>query len=379
MKIASFFSGAGGMDLGFILSGHEIVFSIDFNHTVYRTYNNNITKYMPHKSIYEDITYYIPTQKDVENKIPDVDILVGGFPCQGFSIANLKRSMEDKRNFLYLELLKVIRVKQPKFVILENVKGLSNMEKGRVLITILNDIEELGYNVTYNIFNMADYGVPQKRERVIIFGVRNDIFNTEEFKKFVIQTEVYRDFKKRDLRNTYYRFLEQNYRKFYIKPTHDKDSNIPDVVKPHEFIEDLFTSFKQGKLKERLDKFQRSDTIYKWNTLKDAIGDLPLTPNGENNHVAPKNKLDIKDRVGQRPTYWDKPSPTIITATSLPHPSLKRRMTIRELARIQTFPDSFFFEGGVTAGLTQVGNAVPPLFTFHLGMVLREYEKSVVV
>ena len=128
MKIVSFFSGAGGMDLGFALAGHEIIWANDFDQDAVNTYNKNIGKYSGHEGICEDIVKLLDTEKEHINKIiPDCDIIIGGFPCQGFTIANLNRSMEDDRNFLYIQLLKAISVKQPKYFLLENVNMTKHM------------------------------------------------------------------------------------------------------------------------------------------------------------------------------------------------------------------------------------------------------------
>ncbi len=129
MNIVSFFSGAGGMDLGFSFAGHKIIWANDIDADAVKTYNNNIAKYASHNAVCEDIVKLLNTNKSEINKIiPDCDMIIGGFPCQGFTIANLNRSMEDERNLLYLELLKAISVKLPKFFLLENVKGLENMD-----------------------------------------------------------------------------------------------------------------------------------------------------------------------------------------------------------------------------------------------------------
>lgn len=117
--------------------------------------------------IYGDIT------KISSDEIPnDADVIIGGFPCQGFSVANIKRSMEDKRNFLYKEMLRIIRDKKPKFFVAENVKGLLSIDKGAVINMVVQDFEDLGCNVSYKILNAAQYGVPQIRERVLIIGNR---------------------------------------------------------------------------------------------------------------------------------------------------------------------------------------------------------------
>ena len=169
LKVVSMFSGAGGMDLGFINAGFEIIWANDFFEEAVNSYRKNIGKHMIHGDV---------TKISSEN-IPDgADVIIGGFPCQGFSVANTRRSMEDKRNFLYKEMLRVIKDKKPKFFVAENVKGLLSMEKVKVIDMIKSDFESLGYKVDARLLNAAQYGVPQARERVVIIGNNIGVDNT---------------------------------------------------------------------------------------------------------------------------------------------------------------------------------------------------------
>ena len=181
VKIISLFCGCGGMDLGFIKAGHEIVWANDFNADSCKTYEN----YFKHKPI------CAPIEEVKSEDIPEGDVVIGGFPRQGFSIANPYRKTGDSRNKLYLELLRVIKDKKPKYFVGENVTGLcsiggyeTNEDKkkhlGRVLKTIINELEkanEFGYNVEFKILNAAEFGVPQARRRVLILGTRKDVKN----------------------------------------------------------------------------------------------------------------------------------------------------------------------------------------------------------
>ena len=165
MIVASLFSGAGGLDLGFIQAGHQVIWANDNYEDAVSTYKENIGDHI----ILDDI-------KNIKSEeIPDHDILIGGFPCQGFSVANTGRSKSDERNSLYLEFLRVISDKKPKYFVAENVKGILSLEKGEVFNLIISDFESAGYKVEYQVLNSANYGVPQKRERVIIIGTREDI------------------------------------------------------------------------------------------------------------------------------------------------------------------------------------------------------------
>ena len=358
MKVLSFFSGAGGMDLGFELAGHEVIWANDFDENALETYSKNIGKYSNSKIILDDIKNVLNINIfENFNLVPKAEILIGGFPCQGFSVANIKRSMEDERNYLYLELLKAINLKNPKFILLENVKGLESMEKGKVLEMILKDIEKSGrgYKVVYNVFNALNFGVPQNRERVIILAVRNDIL--KNFEMPLIDKEY------------------EGYKNLYIPFTHSKESNIKDVFLPHERVNKLYKNWKAKKL----EKTREKEPLYSFSTIFDAIGDLPLEfleKEGLYNHTGTKCKVSIKNTVGNRETYWDKYSPTIMGRGSgtggpliIPHPSKTRRLTVRETARIQTFPDDFIFYGSNSSCYRQIGNAVPVLMAYNIAKI----------
>jgi DNA (cytosine-5)-methyltransferase 1 len=375
MKIISLFSGAGGMDLGFALAGHRIVFSNDFEKAALDTYRLNIETCMPHESILGDIVSVLDTTKEKINKlIPDGDIVIGGFPCQGFTVANLDRSMSDERNQLYKQLLKVISVKNPKYFMAENVKGLENMEDGKILPIILDDFEKCGssssmffpsdnpgYFVVYNIINSLNFGVPEKRERVIILGIRNDIFKTTNLKRFISDKPLD---KKRDFR-----------KRLILPKFYDTNGTIIDEILPKDKINKLYSDFLNGKVSKHL--FPICKQTMKSFTLRDAIGDLPLEYSSViPNHEGSKCKVTIKNKIGNRQTYWDKYAPTIMGRGSgtggpliPPHPSCKRRLTVREVARIQTFPDKFIFCGSISCGYRQIGNAVPVLMAYNLATI----------
>lgn len=365
MRVISLFSGAGGLDLGFMLAGHKIIWANDFDKDALDTYSYNLNKIEQHKIVLGDITELLNIEKEEINAfIPDGDIVIGGFPCQGFSVANMNRSMSDSRNHLYLEILKVVEAKNPKYILLENVKGLENMEKGKVLQMILKDLETsgIGYSISYNVFNACDYGVPQNRERVIIAGVRKDIKNN------IFEEKA----EKKCLKD---------YKTLIIRPTHFKNG----VVSPKYSsvqISNLLYNYLKEQNYVKIDKLMDSSEDYKYVTVRDVIQDLPLeyTPDDKNilNHDGTKCEVKINGRVGNRATEWDKISPTIMGRGSgtggpliIPHPNLHRRMSVREVARIQSFPDEYFFIGSNSAKYRQIGNAVPPIFAYYLGKIFK--------
>jgi len=166
MKIISLFSGAGGLDLGLIQVGNQVVWANDIDNDAVATYTKNIGDHI----ICADI-------KDIDIKtLPNgADVVVGGFPCQGFSQANLRRTIDDERNFLYKFFYKVIMKKQPIFFIAENVKGILSLGGGEIIKQIAKDFENAGYTTDTHVVQMADYGVPQTRQRVIIVGQHKDL------------------------------------------------------------------------------------------------------------------------------------------------------------------------------------------------------------
>jgi DNA (cytosine-5)-methyltransferase 1 len=302
MKVVSLFSGAGGMDLGFKLAGHEIVWANDNFPDAVQTYIRNIGKHIVLKDIAE-----IPSED-----IPAGDIVIGGFPCQGFSVANIGRKASDSRNRLYLEMLRVIKEKKPRFFLAENVKGILSLGQGSVIKLIKSDFENAGYEVKISLLNAADYGVPQKRERVFILGTRTGI-------------------RKRIL--------------FPPPPTHAAPESAPILgLKP-------------------------------WVTIGEALEALPDPEKGPRvpNHSYSKYKLRFNNYLGHRWVDANKPAPTITArgderggVVVIHHPSNKRRMTARELASAQSFPITYEFYGSQTSAYRQIANAVPPILALRI-------------
>ncbi|HEV2613244.1 MAG TPA: DNA cytosine methyltransferase [Gammaproteobacteria bacterium] len=312
MKVVSLFSGCGGLDLGLIQAGHKVIWANDIYTDAAATYINNIGTHVD--------------QRDVRNisssDIPDCDVIVGGFPCQGFSVANRNRNIDDIRNQLYRQMVRIINDKKPKFFIGENVKGMMSLGGGKVLSIILSDFEKIGYNVQWKVVNAADYGVPQNRMRLIIFGVRKDLSFTDSA--------------------------------FQLKQTHAN----PEQAKALK--------------------------LQPWKTVGEAVAHLPPPEKNNDipNHQCSKYKLRFNGHLGHRIIDPNKPSPTVTGrgdekggVVVLHHPSNKRRMTARELAAVQSFPDKFIFAGTKTSAYRQIANAVPPLLGKAIGLMLSNAEK----
>lgn len=304
MKIVSLFSGAGGLDLGLIQAGHEIIWANDFDADAVATYRENIGDHI----VLGDVCA-VPS-----SEIPRADVVVGGFPCQGFSQANMLRFAEDERNRLYLEFLRIVRDTQPFYFLAENVRGILSMAGGRAIQQIEADFSAAGYRVSKQLFNVADYGVPQLRRRVIIAGTRCDLPKSKDFQ--------------------------------FPEPTHADPK-------------------KAAKL-----------GLKPWVSVGEAVAGYPEpdAPHTLKNHVCSLYKVTNRNFTGHRTTDGTKPSPTILArgnggggVCAIQHPNNHRRMSIREQAAIQTFPDDFVFEGRLNSGYRQVGNAVPVMFGQRLG------------
>ncbi len=380
-KIASLFSGCGGLDLGFIQAGFEVVWANDFFKEAVDTYRLNIGDHI----IYGDIT------KIPSNEIPDnFDILLGGFPCQGFSVANNKRSMNDERNFLYKELLRLLRDKKPKFFVAENVKGLLSMQNGQVINMIIEDFRSLGYKVDYRLLKASDYGVPQHRERVVIIGNRlglenplpeithglcNDLFSTTILPYVTVKDAVGH---LANVRTREIPFMLDG----KLIYNHVARTNVHDVfwgrkynVNQHEICDYLKYWRARAKIStKKIDEiFGYAHTAGHWFRKDNNSGSIPQP----NDWWELKKILGFDDKYdlavtefvqkqiqfeqSLRINNWEMPSDTITATGPEIHPNRERRMSVRECAIIQTFPDDFIFTGSLGNMYKQIGNAVPVL------------------
>lgn len=410
LKVVSMFSGAGGMDLGFINAGFEIIWANDFFEEAVNSYRKNIGKHM----IHGDIT------KISSDNIPDgADVIIGGFPCQGFSVANTRRSMEDKRNFLYKEMLRVIADKKPKFFVAENVKGLLSMEKGRVIEMIKADFEGLGYKVDARVLNAAQYGVPQARERVVIIGNNIGVENpypiethyvegvskSDEGLQPAITTEQAIGFlaRKKLTNNTIHITRDELEKHFEKTGVTDKKSlfeiygvaeDVEEIViKNHIASENVADTFwgrkyevnqhdicdylrywrdKAGWTTKSVDEhFGYAYTAGHWFRKDNNSGSIPKPEDWwelkkilgfddkYDEAVTTLVEKEIQFEQSLRITNWDRPSDTITATSPEIHVNKMRRLSARECAILQTFPIDYEFTGSLNKMYTQIGNAVP--------------------
>lgn len=311
LKVVSLFCGCGGMDLG-VLGGFsflnryypvlpfEIVYALDNDSYATKIYDSNFS----HKSVTEDI------KEIIISELPDHDILLGGFPCQSFSISaqNPPRlGYEDEKGTLFFEMVKILKEKQPRFFVAENVKGLLSANKKKAFPLIIQEFESAGYHIKYKVLNASEYRIPQKRERVFIMGFKN--FQDLIYFNFPLPTTVNKD-------------------QIALKYVIDNNAN---------YQEKWFFSDKaiQGmmRVREKMNKGREQNLENPCNTISSHLAKVSL------------NSTDPVLKIGEK----------------------YRRFTPRETANIQSFPSDFIFD--VVSENRQykaIGNAVPPVLMWHI-------------
>ncbi|URQ77346.1 DNA cytosine methyltransferase [Erysipelothrix rhusiopathiae] len=377
-NVIDLFAGVGGLTFGFeyekennaFIKRHDFSnkFAVDFNEDASLAFKLNY----PTVPIF-NLDIKTLTRKMINNKLDGagVDIIVGGPPCQSFSM--IGKRINDDRSKLYTEYKRILKIVKPRVFVFENVKGILTMKdetkKNLILPGIIEDFEKVGYNVTYNTLNSASFGVPQLRERVFIVGVRNDIELQYNFPTPTVDQENYLT-----LRNAI--------------------SDLPELGNGEST--DLYTIPPQSDY-ERL--MRGTSTILtnhsngkKTNLMLEIFDVLGEGESKVNINEKVEQKLipeHLKRTSGYGNTYgrlwWDRPGMTITNKINCPsslrciHPTQNRALTPREGARIQSFPDWFNFHGSMTEVMTQIGNAVPPLLSIAIAdsilNFLREVDK----
>jgi len=316
MKLVSLFAGAGGLDLGFERAGFEIIWANEFDKSIWETFELNFPQTKLDKRSVVDIK---------PSEIPDVDGIIGGPPCQSWSEAGAGRGIKDERGQLFHDYIRLLKEKQPKFFLAENVSGILSPKHSEAFTKIIKEFKSAGYKVSQQLLNANDFDVPQDRKRVIIIGYRKDLNKKFEFPepqkyKPVLRDAIY------DLR--------------LAKPAKDKNkTNGVDLKIPnHEYMNGGFSSIYMSR-----------NRVRSWDepsfTIQAGGRHAPIHPQ------APKMKFVEQNKR--------------IFLPGKEH--LYRRLSVRESARIQTFPDSFIFKYTYLAdGYKMIGNAVPVNLAFHL-------------
>lgn len=315
------FSGAGGLSCGMVMAGFNPIASVEIMPQAVQTYEYN---FIEKRGFDEKVETRDIRDTSVKEKLYEsvtgkkVDVIVGGFPCQGFSMAGY-RVVDDPRNSLYKEMKEIVAHLQPDVVVMENVEGLRSMLNGKVEEMIIEDYKKIGYEINLTVLNSANYGVPQFRKRVIFIG--NRVGKTNYHPKPLYDESTYVT-------------LGQAIAP-YMTMSENKEIN-------HEFTKHT------EEMKQRLASIPEGKSLYQ--NYSDAWKKSP----------------------------WDKPSCTIKEnhgGTNV-HPKLPRCLTARELATLQSFPTDFIFKGSKKWQLVQIGNAVPPLLGKAIGLAVKKMLKS---
>ena len=391
--VVSLFAGCGGMDYGFKKAGFDIIWANDFFKDAVKTYEKNIGKHIVSGDIREISSDEIPDSPDV---------VLGGFPCQGFSIANSKKPTYDERNYLYKEMVRVINDKRPKFFVGENVKGMLSLNDGKFIKDIVSAFKDIGYHVEYKLVDMINYGVPQTRQRVIIIG--NRIGAKNQFPKEThgngkglitplttretighlchVKTSedvvIAKDPKTGKMKKYYNHWAKTKVDDEFWGRKYDVNQfDICDYLR--------YWRNKAGYGTKQIDNiFGYAHTAGHWFRKDNNSGSIPNPDDWwklkEILGFDDKYDKQVTTLVRKKITYetslrinnWDKPNDTIIATGSEIHPKTPRRLSARECAIIQTFPDSFKFIGKIDSIHTQIGNAVPPLFARKIAKCIKD-------
>jgi DNA (cytosine-5)-methyltransferase 1 len=311
LKYIDLFSGAGGFSLGFENKGFQNVFSIDIEPSFCETYKYNFPN---HQLIEKDICELSDSEITYLKEFNEIDVVIGGPPCQGFSMAgNIGRKfIDDPRNKLFKEFVRVVKVVSPSFFVMENVARLYNHNRGETRAEIINDFQDIGYKVRCKILNSADFGVPQVRKRVIFIGTKHEhdiVFPKKSIKKYITVKEVLENYPSLDS---------------------GEESAIPNhIAMCHsEQMLEKMSYVKDGGNRNQIPAY-----------LRPKSGDVRKYIRYKSNEPSVCVTGDMR---------------------KIFHYEQNRALTVRELAKLQSYPDDFIFKGTKISQQQQVGNSVPP-------------------
>lgn len=346
LTMIDLFCGAGGFSVGCSWSGFHSVLGVDYLEPALKTWSFNHPNSIACLGDIKQLNPYHIKQLLNNHGIDKINLVTGGVPCQGFSRANRKHNDHDERNYLFLEYMKFVEVFNPDYIILENVSGMRTTAGGKFEYEITQHMKKLGYDTTIKLVNAVEYGVPQFRQRLIFVGVKENSGLTipYTFPDGLFTTP-------------------NDYRTVY-----DAISDLPKLGNSEEKTKYTI------KPKTDYQKFLRGECEF--HTVKPAQLSNHVSPNHP-----PETISKIKSTIPGKPMYpkfkqrirldMMQPSPTQLAGGIRPqfqfgHPTQPRGLSIRERARIQSFPDSYIFKGGMVQERVQTGNAVPPLMIYEL-------------
>lgn len=349
MIVGDLFAGVGGMSHGFKMAGFDIAFAVEFDKDIAHAYKQN------HRDtdVYaEDITQIDVVE--LHRKHPRIDVIIGGPPCQGFSQKGKRLSIDDPRNFLFKQYVRFVEEFKPKYFVLENVPNIITTSNGFFKDQIVQEFEKLGYKVTYGVLKAVDFGVPQDRQRAIFLGQLGEL-EISLPQSNGIRTTV----------------KEAIYDLPFIGSGEGTEESTYDKEPLSEFAKEM--------RKNATALHNHVATSHS----KLALERLALIPKGAGKEVLPAEHRTksiysgtwcrlIEDGVATTiTTRFDTPSSGRFT-----HPILNRCVTVREAARLQTFPDDFIFYGTKTVQMKEVGNAVPPFLAREIARTIAKNEKN---
>ena len=342
--VIDLFAGVGGLSLGFEMAGFNVVLANEYDESIAKAYELN---HPSAKMIVEDITN-LPIEKTFQDYCRKVDVIIGGPPCQGFSQKGKRKTINDERNFLFKYFVAVVDFVRPQYFVMENVPNLLTAENGYFKEEIIDLFEGLGYILSTGALNASNYGVPQNRRRAVIIGKQGE--SAIEMPKPL------------DYKVTIW----------------DAISDLA-YLDSGEGVECDSYRYPPQSEYQRLMR-EGSDNLYNHKATKHstlAIERLKMIPPNRGKEVLPEEHLTksiysgtwtrmVKDEISVTiTTRFDTPSSGKFT-----HPFLHRAITVREAARIQSFPDTFHFTGTKGSQMKQVGNAVPPLLAKAIATVI---------
>lgn len=352
------FSGCGGFSLGFMQAGFNIKKAVEYDAEIAKSYVKNHKETLMYNNSIQDI--------DNENYFSknEVDIIIGGPPCQGFSMAGARIRngfIDDERNYLFRHYVNVVKIVRPKIFILENVKGIATIKNG----AILNEIKEIfsnketfdgdSYHIYSKIVNSKDFGVPQSRERMIIIGILNKEINFES------ELEKCRD----EIKTIYPNFFNKVTVKdaIYGLPEESIDGTLKDLKyysKYQEYLGNIehktYNHIKTKHSEKALERIKKIKVDENFESLDEDIKSV---------HSGSYGRMNYDDVSKTITTRFDTPS-----GGKFIHPEYDRTLTPREAARIQSFPDNFEFVGSKTSICKQIGNAVPVKLAYFYGKLI---------
>lgn len=347
--VVDLFSGAGGLSRGFMDAGYNVALGVDFDEMALKTFAENHGNAKAMKLDLFDHNNISKIEGFLNDNNIKLDVLVGGPPCQGFSLAG-PRNVEDKRNTLYTAMVKVAERIKPKAVVLENVPGLLTLYDGKGAKRIIDDFSSIGYKIRPQILYAPDYGIPQIRKRVIFVG----LLDSEE----------------------YYKFPDPVYNKDEYVTCEDAIGDLPALdgilgEDIQEYPTQPLTKYQSNMRANSNNIHNHIGTIHSDKTIKM----ISLVPEGKNYKALPEEYRSLyKYNEALTRYHSKKPSLTINTGhRSHFHYKYNRIPTVRESARLQSFPDDFIFYGNKSQQYKQVGNAVPPMLGYYIALQLKKY------